>query len=59
MRSEIERATRRMLRKRREERRRCRIMNRLHDTICAVGILTSIGCLLYMEWPALVAAFHG
>ena len=57
--SEIERATRRMLRERREERRRRRIINRMENIICAVGILAGLAGRVWLDWPELMAVLHG
>ena len=57
--SDMERATRRMLRQRWAERRRRRFRSRMENIICAVGMIGAVAGLIYTEWPMLVAAFHG
>ena len=59
MQSEMERATRRMLRQRWAERRRRRFRSRMENIICAVGMIACLAGLLYTEWPMLVVAFGG
>ena len=52
--SDIERATRRMLRDRWAERRRRRIRSRLENIGCAVGMAACLAGLIYTEWPMLL-----
>ena len=44
---------------RRAERRRRRIISRMQDIVCAAGILAGLAGRIWLDWPELVAAFHG
>ena len=57
--NEIERATRNMLRQRRVERRRRRIISRVETAVCVAGMAICLAVLLWLDWPAVVASFHG